>query len=88
MGREKESISDGMYTYMCIYISLLGHSSKLIQLDQTALCTPPLGSKLGPDCIKICVYRIKQCPDALILLTAGGNESNGVISELHTGVFH
>ena len=49
--------------------------------------TPPLGSKLCPDCIKVCVYRIKQCPDVLILFAAGGNESNGVFSELYAGVF-
>lgn len=37
VGREKESISDGMYTYMCVYISLLAHLFSWIKQQCTLL---------------------------------------------------
>lgn len=83
MGREKESISDGMYTYMCVYISLLAHLFSWIKQQCTLL-------QWAASCVLIVLKSVSielRCPDALILFTAGGNESNGVISELYAGVF-
>lgn len=81
--RKGEHFRWNVYIHVCLHF----FTCTFIQLDQTAMYTPPLGSKLCPDCIKVCVYRIKQCPDVLILFAAGGNESNGVFSELYAGVF-
>ena len=82
--RKGERFRWNVHIHVCLHF----FTCTFIQLDQTTMYTPPLGSKLCPDCVKVCVCSIKQCPDALILFTAGGNESNGVVSELHAGVFH
>ena len=70
---------------MCVYISFLEHLFSWIK-QQCKLLLWEANCVLTV--LKSLVYRrTKQCPDALILLTAGGNESNRAVLEPHAGVF-